>query len=106
LQILTAGVPILCTIGAGCTIGFSATFLPQLQSNASTIHVTAEESSWIASIAAFAMAPGCLVGGFIMQKYGRKFAHYFLCLPTIIGWILIYLAESVTLLLVGRFLTG
>lgn len=55
---------------------------------------------------AIAMAPGCLIGGFVMQKYGRKFAHYFLCFPAIIGWLSIYLAENLTAILVGRFLTG
>jgi MFS family permease len=52
------------------------------------------------------MAPGCLIGGFIMQKYGRKAAHYFLCIPTVLGWLAILLADGVPLLLVGRFLTG
>lgn len=41
-----------------------------------------------------------------MQRYGRKFAHYFLCLPTVLGWLAIFVAGSVPLLLVGRFLTG
>jgi MFS family permease len=99
-------VPIIATFGAGFTTGYSAIFLPQLQSNSSSIQVTEEESSWVASLAAFAMAPGCILGGFIMQKYGRKFAHYFLCLPAIIGWLSIYLADSLTPILLGRFLTG
>lgn len=106
LKILVAAVPIVTTIGAGFTTGFSAIFLPQLQSNSSLIEITEEEGSWIASISAFAMAPGCLLGGFLMQKYGRKFAHLSVCLPTIIGWLLIYLAESLTPILLGRFLTG
>ncbi|KAG5677230.1 hypothetical protein PVAND_007006 [Polypedilum vanderplanki] len=104
-QILAAGVPIISTVGAGFTTGYSAIFLPQLQSN-SSFEITPEQGSWIASIAAFAMAPGCLLGGFIMQKYGRKFAHYFLCFPTILGWIAIYLADSLPPILIGRFLTG
>lgn len=41
-----------------------------------------------------------------MQKYGRKFAHYFLCLPTFLGWLAIFAGNSVQLLLLGRFLTG
>lgn len=41
-----------------------------------------------------------------MQRYGRKFAHYFVCLPTIIGWFSIYLADSLAPILLGRFLTG
>ncbi|CRL03302.1 CLUMA_CG016406, isoform A [Clunio marinus] len=105
-QILTAGAPILSTVAAGFTTGFSAIFLPQIQSNSSSINVTNEESSWIASIAAFGMAPGCLIGGFIMQKYGRKFAQYFLCIPTILGWLSILFAKNVPFLILGRLLTG
>jgi hypothetical protein len=55
LQILAAGAPILATIAAGFTTGFSAIFLPQLQSSASEIRTTSEEASWIASLAAFGM---------------------------------------------------
>ncbi|CAO1318682.1 unnamed protein product [Diamesa hyperborea] len=105
-QILSALGPILATISAGMTTGFSAVFLPQLQQNTSSIQITMEESSWIASITAFGMAPGCLLGGLIMQKYGRKFAHYFLCIPTVLGWISIMFATNVPLILVGRLLTG
>src|SRR5690349_2148676 len=64
-------------------------------------------------ISLIGMAPGCLLGGFIMQKYGRKFAHLLLCFPTILGWLAIFLANttssrthSIQLLLAGRFLTG
>jgi len=106
LQIFAACAPIAATISAGFTIGYSAIFLPQLQSESSSIPITLEQGSWIASLAAFAMAPGCLLGGFIMQKYGRKFSHYFLCLPTIIGWFSIYFAKSIPPILLGRFLTG
>lgn len=62
--------------------------------------------SWVASLAVFAMAPGCLLAGYAMQEYGRKLIYYFLCIVAIIGWISIYLAESLTLILLGRFLTG
>lgn len=52
------------------------------------------------------MAPGCLVGGYVMQKYGRKFVHYFLCVPTVLGWFAIMSGQNVAVLLLGRFLTG
>lgn len=54
-QILAAGAPILATVAAGFTTGYSAIFLPQLQSNDSTIRITNDEASWIASLAAFGM---------------------------------------------------
>jgi facilitated trehalose transporter len=50
---LAAGAPILGTVAAGFTTGYSAIFLPQLQSKDSAIQITNEEASWIASLAAF-----------------------------------------------------
>lgn len=55
LQILAAGAPILATVAAGFTIGFSAIFLPQLQSSSSDIHLSNDEASWIASVAVFGL---------------------------------------------------
>jgi len=52
------------------------------------------------------MAPGCILGGLIMQRYGRKFAHLLLCVPTIVGWLSIFLAQDVSFILLGRLLTG
>lgn len=53
LQILAAGAPILSTVAAGFTTGFSAIFLPQLESTSNAIRITNDEGSWLASIAAF-----------------------------------------------------
>lgn len=105
-KLMAAAVSIISTIGAGYTIGYSAILLPQLQSNSSEIRISEEEGSWVASLTAFAMAPGCLLSGIIMQKYGRKFAQNFLCLPVVFGWLSIYLAKSLTPMMLGRFLTG
>ncbi|KAL1502547.1 hypothetical protein ABEB36_007673 [Hypothenemus hampei] len=52
------------------------------------------------------MAIGSLMGGLTIQKYGRKQTHLIICLPFWIGWILIYYAFNLEMLLVGRFLTG
>lgn len=53
LQILAAGAPILSTVAAGFTTGFSAIFLPQLEATSSAVRITNDEGSWLASIAAF-----------------------------------------------------
>lgn len=41
-----------------------------------------------------------------MEKFGRKLAHSIPCLPLVLGWVLIYFARGVYMLLAGRFLTG
>lgn len=52
------------------------------------------------------MAIGCIAGGILMEKFGRKLAHLILSVPFIIGWILISIADTLTFLLIGRFITG
>lgn len=57
-------------------------------------------------MAALPMAIGCIIGGIIMEKYGRKMAHLILNIPFIVGWIFIAVATNITWILVGRFLSG
>lgn len=61
---------------------------------------------FVASMAALPMALGCIFGGFLMQKFGRKTTHLIAAIPCVIGWLVIYFATSIELLLLGRFLTG
>lgn len=57
-------------------------------------------------MAALPMAVGCILGGFIMERYGRRAAHLVLNIPFIVGWTAIALASNLQLVLVGRFITG
>jgi MFS family permease len=41
-----------------------------------------------------------------MDKLGRRGAHQLICVPYILGWVLISLARDPVMLYVGRFLTG
>lgn len=57
-------------------------------------------------MAALPMAPGCLVSGWMMEKFGRKTSHYITCVPLLLGWIFIASSSNLSLMLIGRFLTG
>lgn len=59
-----------------------------------------------ASMAALPMAPGCLISGWLMEKFGRRNSHYIICALFLLGWLLIACAENLTLMLAGRFFTG
>lgn len=104
-QTLASAAVILMTFTAGLTSGYSAILLPQLKSS-DTIPCDESTASWIAAMAALPMAPGCLIGGWLMEKFGRRNAHYMVCAPFLLGWILIAAANNLALILLGRFFTG
>ncbi|XP_049881497.1 facilitated trehalose transporter Tret1-2 homolog [Pectinophora gossypiella] len=105
-QTLTAAASILLTFTAGLTSGYSAILLPQLKERGSIINYDENTGSWIAAMAALPMAPGCLISGWMMEKFGRKTSHYMVCAPFLLGWILIACASDLSLMLLGRFFTG
>ena len=57
-------------------------------------------------MAALPMAVGCIIGGVLMEKYGRKVAHLILNVPFVMGWIAIALSQSLLTMLAGRFICG
>ncbi|XP_026730603.1 facilitated trehalose transporter Tret1-2 homolog [Trichoplusia ni] len=105
-QTLAASVPILLTFVNGLTSGYSAILLPQLKTDNGPIPSDEDTASWIAAMAALPMAPGCLVSGWMMEKFGRRTSHYITCVPMIVGWILIASCNNLGLMLIGRFFTG
>ncbi|KAJ8705387.1 hypothetical protein PYW07_011214 [Mythimna separata] len=106
-QTLASSGPILLTIASGLTSGYSAILLPQLKANPGGPIPSDEDTvSWIAAMAALPMAPGCLVSGWMLEKFGRKMSHYITCVPLLLGWILIACSSNLGLMLIGRFFTG
>jgi facilitated trehalose transporter len=49
-QIIAALIVNLGTINTGMAFGFSATALPQLKANGSSIHITENQASWIGKL--------------------------------------------------------
>ncbi|XP_055629327.1 facilitated trehalose transporter Tret1-2 homolog [Toxorhynchites rutilus septentrionalis] len=105
-QIIAATGPIISSAAAGMTNGFSAILLPQLQHPGSAIQITSDQSSWIASMAPLPMAAGCLLGGLLMEKFGRKVTHLILNITFAVGFCVLSMAPSYDIILVGRFITG
>ncbi|XP_058831275.1 facilitated trehalose transporter Tret1-2 homolog [Topomyia yanbarensis] len=105
-QIIAATGPIISSAAAGMTNGFSAILLPQLQKPDSSIQITSEQSSWIASMAPLPMAAGCLLGGLLMEKFGRKVTHLILNISFAVGFCVLSVALTYDMILVGRFITG
>ncbi|CAH0693826.1 unnamed protein product [Chilo suppressalis] len=105
-QIVAAFIVNLGTINTGMAFGFSATALPQLKSNTSSIHITDDQASWIASLSAAGTPMGCIVSGYLMDAIGRRLTLILTEIPLISGWVLIASAQNVPMLYIGRLLIG
>ena len=49
---------------------------------------TADQGSWIGSLATLGCMAGCFANGFIMDKIGRKWTITMMAVPLVIGWVL------------------
>jgi len=114
-QLLTALGPLMGIIVSGMSNGYSAILLPQLKAVSSgepllgADHygaLTVDQESWIAASAVLPMAPGCWTGGFLADRLGRKTSLLLLFPVFFVGWLMIGLANSMNMLMMGRLLVG
>ncbi|XP_026678272.1 facilitated trehalose transporter Tret1-like [Diaphorina citri] len=65
-----------------------------------------EESSWVGSILYLFHPVGAVISGYLMDLIGRKKVMIIVCIPFFVGWLMLYYAESVFLIMVGTILMG
>uniref|UniRef100_A0A0P4W055 Putative facilitated trehalose transporter tret1-like protein n=1 Tax=Rhodnius neglectus TaxID=72488 RepID=A0A0P4W055_9HEMI len=91
---------------SGMTLGFTAVALPYMLQPNDLFHVDSDQASWIASIAAIITPLGCLTSGPIIDRFGRKTGLLLINIPAFLGWLCIAIKPSLTLIYIGRLLTG
>ncbi|XP_034474253.1 facilitated trehalose transporter Tret1 [Drosophila innubila] len=107
-QLLTTLLINLICITHGINIGWFSPTMRKMQTPESPLSFPASvtEVSWIGS----ALGCGAMVGnaliGLILPYVGSRFCLLFVALPQTCLWFLVYFAESVEYLYVGRFLAG
>ncbi|KAK9505293.1 hypothetical protein O3M35_009383 [Rhynocoris fuscipes] len=105
-QVLVALAVHTNSISVGMSQGFSAVLIPQLQLPSSYIKVDNQDASWIASLGVISTPGGALFSGLLAEAVGRKTTIQITALPFLIGWLLMALSPTKTLLCIGRFITG
>ena len=87
----------------GYVIGYSSPALPKMQKE----HVLNQDSAmWFGSLMTFGGMFGCLVTGWLVEKFGRRGALFLTTIPFFLGWVLICFGDGIAPLYVGRLLTG
>jgi sugar porter (SP) family MFS transporter len=105
-QILAAFVANIGPMNTGLIFGFSAVVIPQLQSPASSIQINEDQASWVASLSSLSTPIGCILGGYLSDRIGRKKTLILTEIPLILGWLIIAFASQIEMIYIGRLLCG
>nr|UFI08027.1 sugar transporter 1 [Laodelphax striatellus] len=96
------------TIGGFClgtVLGWTSPVLTSL-SDYYGFEVNQDSQAWIGSIMAIGAMIGCLPVSWMMDNFGRKSTIIILTVPTVIAWLMIVWAPSVSIICLARFILG
>ncbi|XP_033608534.1 facilitated trehalose transporter Tret1-like isoform X2 [Cryptotermes secundus] len=105
-QVLASCVVHSIVVQAGVSMAYLAVLLPQLADPDSISTATKDQSSWIASLVIIGTLIGSLVTGPLMAQLGCRTTCQLSCVPLVVAWVVVCLAQSVGVLYVGRLLAG
>lgn len=98
---------VLGPLSFGFVLGYSSPAIPDLQKITDPrLKLSTEEASWFGSVVTIGAGLGGLLGGWIVEKIGRKLSLMFCALPFIFGFTIIIAAQNHWMLYTGRVLTG
>ncbi|XP_041566229.1 facilitated trehalose transporter Tret1 [Drosophila elegans] len=107
-QLLTTLLINAISISHGIGIGWLSPTLRKLQSDSPVSFEvkSAFEISWVGSMLGMGSVTGNILIGCLLERLGSKRCLLFIAIPHSCLWILVYFAQSVEYLYVGRLLAG
>jgi len=106
-QVCAALVACIGAFVMGTGIGWSAPALHQLQDNStSTFPVTKTDASWIGSLMPAGALFGSFMGGWLSDRFSRKFVMYTAAVHFTAGYALLIGAVNAVMLCLGRLVVG
>uniref|UniRef100_F7G5I6 Solute carrier family 2 member 8 n=1 Tax=Ornithorhynchus anatinus TaxID=9258 RepID=F7G5I6_ORNAN len=104
---LAAFAAALGPLGFGFVLGYSSPAIPSLRRDAQPrLRLDDARASWFGSIVTLGAAAGGLLGGWLVDKLGRKLSLMLCSVPHIAGFTVIIAAQDIWMLYTGRLLTG
>ncbi|XP_046871955.1 solute carrier family 2, facilitated glucose transporter member 8 [Hypomesus transpacificus] len=98
---------VLGPLSFGFVLGYSSPAIPELSKETDPrIRLDDNEASWFGSIVTIGAALGGLLGGWMVDKIGRKLSLMLCSVPFVFGFVVIIAAQNVWMLYLGRVLTG
>ncbi|XP_053726710.1 solute carrier family 2, facilitated glucose transporter member 8 [Synchiropus splendidus] len=100
-------VSVLGPMSFGFVLGYSSPAIPELTRISNPeLRLNDVEASWFGSVVTLGAAGGGLLGGWMVEKVGRKLSLMFCSLPFVFGFTLIIAAQKLWMFYLGRVLTG
>ena len=87
----------------GYMIGYTSPALPDM---VAVGILNRDQASWFGSIATVAAIAGGAIAGWVVEKYGRLKSLQLTAAPYLVGWLLITFFRDLSMLYIGRALTG
>ncbi|XP_061586290.1 solute carrier family 2, facilitated glucose transporter member 8 isoform X2 [Cololabis saira] len=98
---------VLGPLSFGFVLGYSSPAIPELSRESDPrLRLSDQQASWFGSIVTVGAALGGLLGGWLVEKVGRKLSLMFCSLPFVFGFTVIIAAQNVWMFYAGRVLTG
>ncbi|KAG8311091.1 hypothetical protein J6590_049645 [Homalodisca vitripennis] len=96
----------LVAISIGTHYSWTSPALPKLEAPGSFIHLTSNEASWVGSLTALGTIFGPFLGGWVMDKLGRRWTLMLADVINLLAWAVLLTATSAWHIYMGRFLGG
>ncbi|XP_072945974.1 facilitated trehalose transporter Tret1-like [Epargyreus clarus] len=105
-QMLVLFASCLYSFAGGMIHAFPSVLNPEVSRNSTEIKISSEELSWIAACYGISGIIGFVFLSPMFQIYGRQPTFITLNMCILVGWVILYFANSVTTLVIGRLAQG
>ncbi|XP_046668437.1 facilitated trehalose transporter Tret1-like isoform X1 [Homalodisca vitripennis] len=96
----------LATISVATHYSWTSPTLPKLEAPGSFIHLDSNEASWVGSLNSLGNIFGPFLGGWLIDRVGRRWTILIADLMNLLSWVVLLVATSVWHIYLGRFLGG
>nr|XP_028570613.1 solute carrier family 2, facilitated glucose transporter member 8 isoform X3 [Podarcis muralis] len=98
---------VLGPLSFGFVLGYSSPAIPSLKKVSNPeLRLEDIQASWFGSVVTLGAAAGGILGGYVVDKFGRKLTLMLCAIPFVFGFTIIISAQNVWMLYVGRLLNG
>ncbi|NXN10831.1 GTR8 protein, partial [Indicator maculatus] len=98
---------VLGPLSFGFVLGYSSPVIPELRKlNDPKLRLDSNQASWFGSVVTLGAAAGGILGGYLVDKVGRKLSLMLCSVPYVFGYLVIISAQNVWMLYFGRMLSG